>query len=353
MEYSVMTTNRCNLNCAYCINAERRRKEPARKADARKVVEHIRKDSAEHGYDPVVVTFYGGEPMMESGLLEEVMAGTADLKPMYNMFTNGTLLGEDKLWLMDKMQLISVSLDGDERLHDEVRGKGSYKRVLGNYLALKGRLKASVMAFVTLTPRSSVYDSVMGAAKYFDSVFWFLENSASEEGLEAFKKDYGRGLDRLLDVWIENLAAGKVLKFLPFQGLYDIMEHKHVYTGLPCGIGSNFQAIAIDGSVYSCEDSYHNRLGDISGGVDMRRSRTDYKFSVCDGCEVKGICAGRCVIPHLNYGAGKVEFYCECTKLIVNKFKAALPEIRRIVASGAAPESDILNKFTRFTDVIP
>ncbi|MFH1369215.1 MAG: radical SAM protein [Elusimicrobiota bacterium] len=353
MEYSIMTTNRCNLNCAYCINSARRSKEPAKKADAPKIISHIMSDARKNGYDPVVITFYGGEPMLETGLLSEVMDGTAGLRPMYNIFTNGTLISRENIGLLNKMHMISVSIDGDSRLHDEVRGKGSYRRTLENFAGVKNDLKANVLAFVTITPRSRLKDSVLNLTGEFDNIFWFLENSPEKEDLAGFLSNYDKDLDILLDCWMKGLKDGKVTGLIPFQGLYDMLEHKHVYTGLPCGIGTNFQAIAIDGSVYSCEDSYHNKLGTVSGGVDMKKSRGDFNFEICVNCEIKNVCAGRCVIPHLNYDKEKVEFYCECSKMLVDKYKRVLPEIKQLVASGIVKESDILNRLTRFTDVMP
>ena len=180
-----------------------------------------------------------------------------------------------------------------------------------------------------------------------------LRNIVSIEEANEFVKEYALGLDRLLELWLTNLREGKVLKLIPFQGLYDMLEHKHVYTGLPCGIGSNFQAIAIDGAVYSCEDSYHNRLGSIDEGVNMKNSRTDYSFDICKECGIKNICAGRCVIPHLQYDREKVEFYCKCSKMLVEKYRKALPEIKQLVADGVVKEEELLNRLTRFTDVMP
>lgn len=353
MEYSIMTTNRCNLSCAYCINSDRRRTEPARKADAKRIIAHIKKDVKEHAYDPVVITFYGGEPLLESGLIAEVMEGAAELEPLYNIFTNGTLITRGNLPLLKRMHMVSVSVDGDEKLHDASRGAGSHRRVMENYLPLKSELGGNVLAFVTVTPRTRLEDSILPLIGNFENIFWFLENSDSRDGLDRFLKEYGAGLDALLGLWMDGLRKGKVQKLIPFQGLYDMLEHKHEYSGLPCGIGSNFQAIAIDGSVYSCEDSYHNKLGSIDGGVTMNKARDSHNFEICAECGIKAVCAGRCVIPHMNYGREKVEFYCECSKMLVEKYRNVLPEIKQLVANGTVKEGDILNRLTRFTDVMP
>jgi len=353
MEYSIMTTNRCNLRCSYCINSSRRSHNNSKSADADKIIAHIIKDSAENSYDPVVITFYGGEPLLEQGLIEKIMSETAGLNPHYNIFTNGTLVSRDNLAILNKMNLISISIDGEKEKHDATRGKGSFDKTMRGYRSVKKDLKSSTLAFITATPKTRIFDSVMGVINEFDNVFWFLENSNRASGLDGFLKDYSAGLDGLLAFWMENLRAGRIYNLVPFQGLYDIIEQKHIYTGLPCGIGDNFQAIAIDGSVYSCEDSYHNRIGDIYSSVDIGKAREKYSFSVCGECEIKSICAGRCVIPHMNYDASKVRFYCECSKLLIGKFRRVLPEIKALVRVGIIDEHGLINHIARFTDVIP
>ncbi|MDD5258420.1 MAG: radical SAM protein [bacterium] len=352
MEYSIMTTNRCNLQCTYCINSDRRR-QTSIKADAGKIISHIENDACQHKYDPIVVTFYGGEPLLEQGLMAEIMAGLKEWNPLYNIFTNGTLISKDNLPLLEKMNMISISIDGVAEQHDATRGKGTHHKILNNFLSVKNQIAGKSLAFITITPTSSVYDSVMGLVDTFSNIFWFLENSDNRQDLPSFLEHYDRDLDRLLDWWLAQLRQGKVPHLIPFQGLYDILEKKHVYSGLPCGIGENFQALAIDGTIYTCEDSYHNRIGTITEGADMSKSQHHFDFEICRDCEVKAVCAGRCVVPHLNFSREKVEFYCQCSKLLINKFKQALPGIKELVKIGTISEAAVLNRLTRFTDVIP
>ena len=348
-----MTTNRCNLACSYCITSKRRGENKALDADPEKITAHILSDVKINHYDPVVITFYGGEPLLEMGVIGKILAGTKELKPMLNIFTNGTLIGAENLELLNKMNMISISIDGDEKTHDRFRGKGSYGRMMKSYSAVKPSLKAKALAFITVTRETRLFDSVKGVAEKFDSVFWFLEHSPGTEDLDKFLLGYERDVKLLGEWWLENLKQGRVVNLIPFQGLYDILEHKHVYSGFPCGIGENFQAIAIDGSIYSCEDSYHNKIGSTAEGTDIKKARENYAFAICRGCEIEKVCAGRCVIPHLNYSKEKVEFYCKCSKALINTFKRILPEVKELVNSGVIEEAKLLNKLTRFTDVIP
>jgi len=348
-----MTTNRCNLRCSYCINSAKRGKAPSLKASAPKIIKHITEDSQKNHYDPVIITFYGGEPLLETEFLREIMDGTRKINPGFHLFTNGTLLSENNLPLLNKMNMISISMDADSEIYDSTRGKGTHKKVMDNYLKIRKKLKASTLAFVTLTLKSSLYRSIAGLTDHFDNVFWFLENSGTEIGIEGFLKQYDSDLDRVLSRWMANLRKGKVLNLVPFQGLYDVIMEKHVYSGLPCGIGENYQALAIDGSIYTCEDSYHNKIGDMDTGADMEKAHQHGKFVICGSCAVKRICAGRCVVPHLNFSPAKVEFYCKCSKMLIEKFMSALPEIKKIVSTGKISENQLMNRITRFTDVIP
>jgi putative peptide-modifying radical SAM enzyme len=353
MEYSIMTTNRCNLKCSYCINSERRRKDQEKSADPEKIINYIFNDIKKNNYHPVIITFYGGEPLIEGNVVNKIIEGTKTLNPMFNIFTNGTLVSLENLDILKKMSMISVSIDGSPEIHDKFRGKGCFRRIMDNYDLIRSKISGEVLAFVTITPKSSVYDSVMGLIGNFENIFWFLENSDNLNGSEDFIEKYKKDIEKLLDFWVENLRLGKVIKLIPFLGLYDILEKKHVYTGLPCGIGSNFQAISIDGSIYSCEDSYHNKIGSIEGETDMLKARENANFGICSGCEVKEICAGRCVIPHLNYPKEKIEFYCKCTKILINGYRKILPEVKYLVSRNIINNKMLLSRLTRFTDVIP
>jgi MoaA/NifB/PqqE/SkfB family radical SAM enzyme len=131
-------TNRCNLHCAGCY--------------AR--ANHLCNDSDDSGqltdeqWDDVFVQaadigvsfilLAGGEPMLRRGVIENAAAHRNILFPI---FTNGTVLGEALVELLDQNRNLVpiVSIEGDQKQTDARRGDGTYAALQKSMHALKQR----------------------------------------------------------------------------------------------------------------------------------------------------------------------------------------------------------------------
>jgi sulfatase maturation enzyme AslB (radical SAM superfamily) len=91
------------------------------------------------------VIFYGGEPLLEFGLIKEIVShantiGRGIFK--YSLTTNGVSLTPDKFdFLISNKFLVTVSVDGPSKVHDKMRisknKKGSHSIVENNISQLK------------------------------------------------------------------------------------------------------------------------------------------------------------------------------------------------------------------------
>lgn len=118
-------TNRCTLKCKHCFVF--REGNPNIPTDENEMplnimIKEIKKYRRKFGILSMV--WMGGEPLLRKDVLKEGVK----LFPRNVVTTNGTLpllnLGEKIKWV--------ISLDGPERINDETRGKGCFKRVLSN-----------------------------------------------------------------------------------------------------------------------------------------------------------------------------------------------------------------------------
>jgi MoaA/NifB/PqqE/SkfB family radical SAM enzyme len=107
-------TNRCNLRCNHCY-WWRQQKRPD--LDDERMVE-LMKRLRRKGFK--VIYLLGGEPLLRPNICAE--AGR--IFDFVMIFTNGTL-GYPPV----NNALYSVSIDGPERIHDSLRGKGIFKKV--------------------------------------------------------------------------------------------------------------------------------------------------------------------------------------------------------------------------------
>jgi sulfatase maturation enzyme AslB (radical SAM superfamily) len=121
----VNITNRCNLRCRHCfVFREGNPNKPTEKnemtTDA--IIKEIKSYKRKYGISRML--WMGGEPLLR----KDVLKRGVKLFPQNVITTNGTLplfnLGPSIKWV--------ISIDGPEELSDEIRGKGSFKRVIHN-----------------------------------------------------------------------------------------------------------------------------------------------------------------------------------------------------------------------------
>jgi radical SAM protein with 4Fe4S-binding SPASM domain len=125
-------TLRCNLNCLHCgsdcFRNNNTRSEELESSLLKKTLTEI----SQH-YDPNKITFaiIGGEPLLRQDIIG-VGSFASNLGYRWGITTNGTLLDREMIDKLRKagLQTISVSLDGLEKAHDQLRNStGCYQRV--------------------------------------------------------------------------------------------------------------------------------------------------------------------------------------------------------------------------------
>ncbi|GBE04218.1 molybdenum cofactor biosynthesis protein A [bacterium BMS3Abin09] len=107
-------TNRCNLRCTHCY-WWRQKKNPD--LDDKQMIEFM-KSLRRKGLK--IIYLLGGEPLLRPNICAEA----GKIFDFIMIFTNGTL-GYPPV----NNALYSLSIDGPERVHDKLRGKGIFKKV--------------------------------------------------------------------------------------------------------------------------------------------------------------------------------------------------------------------------------
>ena len=117
-------THRCNFKCRFCDI-------PAMKIDEvdYKTLERVMKEAVELGADTFTLT--GGEPLVRNDIFK-ILNIIKDSDIEIRLCTNGWLIDEKvaKKIKDSGVTNISISLEGREKVHDNIRRRGSYKKVL-------------------------------------------------------------------------------------------------------------------------------------------------------------------------------------------------------------------------------
>lgn len=123
-------TDDCMLRCDYCVFGEHY--EEFRNHGVRRMsLDTARRAVAEflgHSVDDPAIGFYGGEPLLEFGLIKEVVqfgeqrAAELGKRVFWNISTNAVILDREKRrFLCEHRFLVSISLDGPKELNDRYR----------------------------------------------------------------------------------------------------------------------------------------------------------------------------------------------------------------------------------------
>ncbi len=119
-------TNRCNLSCSHCyVSCPDEKKSHHLPAS---LVEQLIAELLDHGGQNI--TLSGGEPLLHPEIRKIIIFAASKLG--VRLLTNGTLINKEWAgFLADLNVQIQLSLDGSTgKIHDAVRGKGSYQKAL-------------------------------------------------------------------------------------------------------------------------------------------------------------------------------------------------------------------------------
>lgn len=114
---SVDITNRCNLSCAHCYWQKQNHESELSDKTWLKKLQELRRQGIFH------LTFAGGEPLLRKNLLKKATR----IFPFNWIVTNGTLPIPNFA-----KTTIFVSIDGDQKTHDQIRGQGVWIKARQN-----------------------------------------------------------------------------------------------------------------------------------------------------------------------------------------------------------------------------
>ncbi|MDD5668809.1 MAG: radical SAM protein, partial [Candidatus Omnitrophica bacterium] len=344
----------CNLRCRYCWNQFGAYKENSSGDISRmntdvafKAVDLLLKES--HGSRDVVVDFYGGEPLLNFGLIKEVIRYCGDKQKKrginfrFLLATNGTLLDKEKgEFLIGNGVDVALSLDGSREIQDTQRpfpgNKGSFGRIMKNLSLLKKGYRERLVGRATFTPYSQ---DIIKTFKFLRSMgFERIEVCESEQagyGLQSKNRFFFTGESglRRLKVLYNDLAAfyaDEVMKGrLNYENTYfnrffkqlSRLYHIQSVTGT-CSAGFSLMAVDMDGGIYPCTAFVgisRFMIGDTVSGINEKKLSDFLNTKIssshdCKICWAKRICRGCGSCYNLNYFASRKAnrpdpYYCD------------------------------------------
>lgn len=156
-------TEKCNLRCRYCLYSGKYR--ARRQHSSRSMTFQVAKDAINYlishsteREEPLALSFYGGEPLLEFQLLKkcvEYFYKKAGNNSIVSISTNGTRLSRETIVFLEKNRIyLFISLDGPREIHDAWRkyqnGRGSFDHVMDGIRSLRNFSPSYWHQFVSL-----------------------------------------------------------------------------------------------------------------------------------------------------------------------------------------------------------
>ncbi len=330
----------CNLNCSYCFAAQGTYKgEQAIMPleTGRRAMDFLIENSdSRHNLE---VDFFGGEPLLNWGMVKETVAYARSLEAKHNkhfrftLTTNGLLIDEDVIEFTNReMDNVVLSLDGRKETHDRFRvtqgGKGCYAVVVPKFQELvRRRTRGSYYIRGTYTHCNTDFltDILHMADLGFDEISMEpvvcppdQPYALTEEDLPVLKDQY----ERLAVEMLRRDREGRGFHFYHFT--VDLDHGPCIYKRIAgCGAGTEYLAVTPGGDLYPCHqlvDDPGFLMGNIWQGVvrlDLRNKFSQcnvFSRPECEDCWARFYCSGGCAANayHVNGKLPGVDTYgCE------------------------------------------
>lgn len=258
-------TRACNLTCTHCLNNSGSKL--INEMSQEEILETIRKLAA---IDIIEIRFTGGEPMVHPSLESAIML-THQLGIRASIGTNGVAITASiaERFSDAGLNLAIVSIDGDRKTHDQIRGNGSFVRAWKGIRALRSsNVEVRVNAVAMRTTRNT---------------FFSLAEACEQEGVKLFVRRFipsGRARGNLSEFLTQAEYEEMRQKLEPWikRGIVD--GHYLGTTCEVCSAGTSGFVILSDGNIKSC--GFLSELGEVSYGNVRRDSLHSIWNRICE-----------------------------------------------------------------------
>lgn len=328
----VVLSEKCNLNCSYC-NVDKWSKDHI---DPKLYLEEFRKMREQFPDETIKIDFFGGEPLLQIDLIQEILDGIRDDgNTKLFMPTNGLLLTEDiAKWLIDENIEVSISFDGlwQDRNRLQLNGKGTLERFYE-----KRNLFHSLPDVTCHTMVDKGCYNLLENHLFIRDNFGFNPQLTlvrdvgtwSTAGVEKLKI----GITEIFDWYIQN-PEEDMPYFIAFYLRHFLNYHSKGVTINNCGAGTDMFMFS-ENKVVPC-----TRFKDSPEMIAVIPKYA--QMPECQSCEVKNYCQKGCLFEQIK-NQGPIVELCDIYKYVYREVKRMSSELKNNQTFRYKVEEEILN----------
>lgn len=280
-------TYRCNQSCNYCYIKPRESNELSTK-DALRLARELAKEGTRW------LCLAGGEPLLRDDL-KEIIGECKKNRIFISLSTNGCSresIKQLKNAGLTQLDEIFISLDGDEKSHDSMRGQGTYKKVIEN-IPLAKQLGARIILMCVLTEANfNKIGFLVKAAEDFGVVVRFQPLRVKKGAIWNFSaspQQLKEAVDKIILLKKMGLPVGNSYNALNYFLRWPRLKHFK-----NCIAGRIFCYIMPDGYIKSCFDIEGKNEILRFPEYSLKEAFTHLRKSIkpvlaCNGCIQNGI----------------------------------------------------------------
>jgi uncharacterized protein len=310
----------CNLNCAYCFASQGKyhgdRAVMSFEVGKRALDFLIENSGSRRNLE---VDFFGGEPLMNFGVVKELVAYARSVEKdcgknfRFTLTTNGMLIDDEVIDFANRECVnVVLSLDGRREIHDRFRvdyaGNGSWDRIVPKFQKLV-EARGGKNYYMRGTFTHANPDFLKDIEQMLDLGFTELSmepvvcaagdpSELTAEDLPIVCEQY----EKLAELMLKRDREGKPFTF--YHYMIDLTGGPCVYKRISgCGSGTEYMAVTPWGDLYPChqfvgEEKF--KLGNIWEGVTAHEVQEEFAESNlytrpdCRDCWARLYCSGGC-----------------------------------------------------------
>ncbi len=304
-------TERCNLSCKHCYQSSLT--EELNEKELLSVLDNfVRQVGIWGGTRRASISFTGGEPFLKDELfllLEK--CSNLNKKFSYGILTNGTLLDEKKVDKLKRLKVdyVQISIEGGRRVNDQIRGAGSFKKIIDACELIKSRNLNLILGFTVNKINLNDLPIVAEIARKYDCVLSLKRMVPLGRGNDMAEKLLS--ISQMRDVWKRALIMRFEKKIKISFGcesaiiLRDFPEER-IST---CNAGYGIITLMPNGNIYPCRklpitvgNVMENSFSEIYNSKTYQKLRNTGRICKnCQSCDYFKKCQGGSRCMAFNY----------------------------------------------------